>query len=71
MQQINVINNLQHNESSHSNPAAENMKQNYELHEDVAVELDDSEIMLNVPSETMAGQIGVQDSRASRAHKKI
>jgi len=32
---------------------------------------DDSEIMLNVPSETMAGQTGVQDARISREHKNI
>ena len=34
-------------------------------------EEEDSEIMLNVPSETMAGQIGVQDARASRDHKRL
>ena len=31
----------------------------------------DSEIMLNVPSETMGDQVGVQDTRASRDHKRL
>lgn len=30
----------------------------------------DSEILLNVPNETMAGQTGVQGTRASRDHRR-
>ena len=38
---------------------------------DVIEEHDDSEILLNVPSEIARGQMGVQDARASREHKKL
>ena len=36
-----------------------------------AGEQEDSEIMLNVPSETMAGQTGVQDARVTRERKHM